>query len=198
MSVKCGLRKATGILQGKSNIYPEVTNFSRIDGEAFVNFLQQNCQVGRAQVLSVLSAVEEQLGMFLMQGHSVEVPRIGTFSLCVDGNVEQDEKGLWHLKDAKLKRLKIKPSSTLMGQLRQTKFELVSNALRERTILSMEQALGVMQTLCGRDGFFTIQTFRQATGCSHYIAKKAINALIAEGKVVSTNNGHSFIYRLAE
>ena len=62
----------------------------------------------------------------------------------------------------------------------------------------MEQALGVMQDLCARDGFFTIQTFRQATGFSHYIAKKAINALIADGKITAAFSGRTAIYRIAE
>ena len=198
MSVKCVLKKSGGVLQSLNKVYPEVASFSRIDAENFMNYLAQNYQVGRAQVASVMEAVADQLAMFLMIGHTVEVPRIGTFSLTVDGRAEQDGEGHWHLKDERLGRVVLKPSTPLLAKLEQTKFELVNDIVKEHPKPSMEQALGVMQTLCGRDGFFTIQTFRQATGCSHYIAKKAINALIAEGKVVSTNNGHSFIYRIAE
>lgn len=196
MAVKCSLRKATGAFGNREVVFPEVVNYSRITGESFVDYIVANCQVGRAQVMSVLSALEEQLVLFMMEGHSVEVPRLGTFSLTVDGHVEKDEKGRWQLKDEKLGRVVLKPSVAMLRKLRQTKYELLSHTLVSRTELTDEQALATMRRLCADNGFFTVQSYCKAAGHSFYLAKKTIARLMAEGKLEVRRNGRALLHRL--
>ena len=197
MAVKCGLRKATGAFSGREVIFPEVANFSRISEDDFVSFVVANCQVGRAQVMSVLNAVEEQLVNFMMQGHSVEVPRLGTFSLTVDGRVEKDESGHWQLTDAKPGRVALKPAVTMLKKLRNTKFELIGHTLIQRTQLPDEQAIALMRRLCEESGFFTVQTYSRAAGHSFYIGKKTIEHMLAAGKLVEGRTGRTRLYRMA-
>lgn len=179
-----------------NKVFPEAVNYSRIDGEAFVNYVEANSQVGRAQVLSVLSAVEEQLVIFLSQGHSVEIPWLGTLSLSVDGRAERDENGHWRLKDERLGKVMLKPSTTLLSHLKDTKFELIDGMAREDGELPADEALSVVRSLCEKDGFFTLLSYRQATGNSPYYAKKTINRLRDSGLVSEHRNGRIYIYRL--
>ena len=196
MAVKCVLKKSSGMLSEVGKVYPEVARFSRIDADSFVNYVVQNCQVSHGQVMSILSAVENQLSMFLSNGHTVEVPRLGTFSVTVNGSAEQDDDGHWHIKDGKVGSVRLKPSAAMLQSLDGTKFELVNGLIYEHPRLTEEEAMSVIRTLCAEDGFFTVKSYRQVTRESQYYARKSLRALVNAGKLTCNASGHTVIFRL--
>lgn len=198
MAVKCKLRKVSGVLKDTDKFFPEAINFSRIDADRFLDSIANNSQVGRPQVQSTMAAVAENMLYFLQNGHSVEVPYLGTISLAIKGSVEKDEKGKFVLKDAQFRRLELQPSVSLLRQLKQTKFELATSSVKKMPISSREDVLGVVQKLCERDGYVTIQTYCHTTGSSPYMTKKALKSLLNEGLIIETHSGRIAIYRLAE
>ena len=198
MSVKCALRKATGVFDGREVVFPEVARHSRIDADRFVDYVEQNCRVSSAHVMSALAAVQKQLTAFLLSGHTVEVPFLGTFSITVNGRVEKDKSGHWQLKDERFGTVRLKPAVNWIGELQKAKFELIIHTDVDRSSVPEGEPIDVMRYLCQQDGFFTVQSYVSATGVSAYRARKIIAAALAEGKLTENRSGHTLVYRVAE
>ncbi|MBQ7741410.1 MAG: hypothetical protein IJT90_00565 [Bacteroidaceae bacterium] len=198
MTVKCKLRKVSGTLQDTNKFYAEAIRYSRIDADAFVDYMATNSQLGRPGIMGTLAGVAETMLYFLQTGHSVEVPELGTFSINVKASAEQDEDGKWQLKDAQVRRLQFTPNPRLRDLLKATKFELADESLRKVPLYSRESSLDVIKKLCQRDGNVTLQTYRHETGCSDYRARKTFKRLVNEGHLTETQSGRITVYSLAE
>ena len=197
MAIKCKLRKVSGTLQDTDKFYPEAMHYSRIDAEAFLDYLLTNSQIGRPNAMGTLAGVAEAMLYFLQMGHSVEVPELGTFSIKVKAKAVQDEDGKWQMKNAQVRRLQFTPCPRLRDLLKDTDFELASESLRKTALYSVGSSLYVVEKLCQRDGYVTVQTYRHETGCSEYIARKTFKRLVKEGHVTEIRSGRTTIYRLA-
>lgn len=197
MAIKCIVKKSSGLLKEKGFLYPEAVYYSRIDQAKFLDGIEKNFNIGRAQVLAVLSAVADQMEEFVTNGHSVQVPSIGTFSITMNGGVEKRDNGTLKLKNAKFDKLRLIPDPGLEKKLEQTKFELLTSNVRETIDLSKEKLLPIMAKLSDETGFFLQYEFESATGCSHGFATKFLNQMIAEGTLENLGTPRRKIYRLA-
>lgn len=90
---------------------------SRIDTSALVDYIAENSQLPRAVLPSALAAIQKSINNFVLNGHSVTVPRLGTFTATlrsegaetVDGVTGDLVKGI---------RVKFRPTSAMLEQLR--------------------------------------------------------------------------------
>lgn len=197
MAIKCKLRKVSGTLHDTDKFFPEAMHYSRIDAEAFLDYLLTNSQIGRPNAMGTLAGVAEAMLYFLQMGHSVEVPELGTFSLKVKAKAVQDEDGKWQMKNAQVRRLQFTPCPRLRDLLKATDFELASESLRRTPIYSINSSIDVVKKLCQRDGNVTVQTYCHETGSSDYIARKTFKRLVKEGHVTEIRSGRTIIYQLA-
>ena len=196
MAIKCIVKKSSGLLKEKGFLYPEAVYYSRIDQAKFLDGIEKNFNIGRAQVLAVLSAVADQMEEFVTNGHSVQVPSIGTFSITMNGGAEKRENGKMKLKNAKFDKLRLIPDPDLEKKLQQTKFELLSPEVRETSDLSQEKLIEIMAKLSDETGIFLQTQLESAAGCSHGFATKFLSRMIAEGIVENIGTSRQKIYRL--
>lgn len=198
MAVKCIIKKSSGLLKKDGYLYPEATIYSRIEQEKFLDGIEKNFKIGRAQVLAVLSAVSEQMEEFLTNGHNVQVPSLGTFSLAMNGKVEERENGTFKLVNAKFDKLRLIPDPILEKNLQRTKFELLSNKVYESADLSKEKLLAISAKLCDETGVFLQNQFERAAGCSHGFASKFLAQMVNEGALENIGTPRRKIYRIAD
>lgn len=198
MDVKCGLKKAGGALKGRNVVYAEPVNYSTINADAFVEYVRQNCQVGEAQVRSVMAAMVEQLLVFLTNGHRVTVPNLGSFMMKLKSEVGKDKNGKPILKNARFGGLRFIPGKKFSVMLKQTKFGLMSDYVRKVDGLSDENAKELARLLCEEQGFFLIADFRREARVSYTYARKVVNKMLADGFLTMRRSGQLCVYSLAQ
>ena len=198
MDVKRGLKKAGGAFNGLNVVYAEPVNYSTISADAFVEYVRQNCQVGEAQVRSVMAAMVEQLLVFLTNGHRVTVPNLGSFMMKLKSEVGKDKNGKPILKNARFGGLRFIPGKKFSVMLKQTKFGLMSDYVREVDGLSDENAKELARLLCEWQGFFLIADFRREARVSYTYARKVVNKMLADGFLTMRRSGQLCVYSLAQ
>lgn len=76
----------TGIVQrnvfkdGKK-LFPTVLLYSNISDRELINYMLQNSQVGRSTAVAAVEAFKAAFTTFLLNGHTMVIPAVGTFSL---------------------------------------------------------------------------------------------------------------------
>ena len=198
MDVKCGLKKAGGALKGRNVVYAEPVNYSTISADAFVEYVRQNCQVGEAQVRSVMAAMVEQLLVFLTNGHRGTGTNLGSFMMKLKSEVGKDKNGKPILKNARFGGLRFIPGKKFSVMLKQTKFGLMSDYVREVDGLSDENAKELAWLLCEWQGFFLIADFRREARVSYTYARKVVNKMLADGFLTMRRSGQLCVYSLAQ
>lgn len=192
------MKKAGGALKGRNVVYAEPVNYSTISADAFVEYVRQNCQVGEAQVRSVMAAMVEQLLVFLTNGHRVTVPNLGSFMMKLKSEVGKDKNGKPILKNARFGGLRFIPGKKFSVMLKQTKFGLMSDYVRKVDGLSDENAKELARLLCEEQGFFLIADFRREARVSYTYARKVVNKMLADGFLTMRRSGQLCVYSLAQ
>lgn len=63
----------------KSQFYPKIIPSTRVGNDAIARYIAENSQIPLAHVTSALAAIEKTISNFVMNGHSVTIPNLGTF-----------------------------------------------------------------------------------------------------------------------
>ena len=63
--------------------YPIQVPAPRVMTEDLVNYIAENSQLPRAVVPAALAAIQKSIANFVLNGHSVTIPRLGTFTATV-------------------------------------------------------------------------------------------------------------------
>ena len=187
MPVVCRLRKTTGVLKDKDAYFVEPMNYTLINSDALLQYVEQNFQTHGGQVLSAVYSVVKQMVAFLQNGHRVQVPGLGIFSIKMKGDVVRDGDGVLQLENAKYAGINFTPDKAFSRQMWSTKFVLSShNAPLVYSQLDDDQAMEIVHRLCDKQGEFLIQEFGAAAQCSRTYARKMLNQLVEKGKLVKT------------
>lgn len=194
MSIKCVIRSLNVPQTRKKILYPDVVNATTIDENAFIDFVATNRKLERGQVKAVLAGVSDSLAELLGMGHLVKVDGVGSFSVDVKGSIEPDKRGVLQLKNAKIKSVKVKPSSKLIKQLDDSSFTLLTHDARSRNILDQEKAEQLAKSMLEGAPFFSTSDFRAKTGASNAYALKLLNAMVEKGIIARERLGRGYVW----
>lgn len=78
------------------NRYAYVTRpcrYSRIDAEDLISYASQNSGINRGQLAASLYAFQQEFENFLCNGHSVELPALGSFRFSVRAHASDTAEG---------------------------------------------------------------------------------------------------------
>lgn len=101
--IKVGIVRRTNFKGGKK-LYALGLHYTNISEAELMHYMQQNSQLGKGLAVAAVEAFKAAFTTFLMNGHSMQVPYLGTFSLTCnsdtkkvtltpsDGNTEQDKE----------------------------------------------------------------------------------------------------------
>ena len=73
------IKKKNPVDPTQSKYYPLMVSSTRIENGAIARYISENSQIPLAHVTSALAAIEKSIVNFVMNGHSVIIPNLGTF-----------------------------------------------------------------------------------------------------------------------
>jgi predicted histone-like DNA-binding protein len=73
------IKKKNPVDPTQSKYYPLMVSSTRIENGAIARYISENSQIPLAHVTSALAAIEKSIVNFVMNGHSVTIPNLGTF-----------------------------------------------------------------------------------------------------------------------
>lgn len=90
--------------------YPVQVPSPRVMTPELINYISENSQLPRAVVPAALAAIQKSIVNFVLNGHSVTIPRLGTFTATVrgEGKPTADEV---HASDIKKVFCRFRPSA---------------------------------------------------------------------------------------
>ena len=99
--------------------YPARVGSERLSTDDVIDYIGENSQLPRAAVPSAVSAILKTITNFVLNGHSVELPRLGIFSATIQEpqQTEATSADAYRLtKDAKI-MVRFRPTSSLTQEL---------------------------------------------------------------------------------
>ena len=71
---------------GSPKFYAHAAKYSNIKEQDLLNYMMQNSQVGAAAVYGAVEAFKAVITTFVLNGHTVSIPNLGTFSVTLQTN----------------------------------------------------------------------------------------------------------------
>ena len=167
----------TGNLQGirVTIAYPQKRTLSDM-----AESINNSSSAGKADVLGVWTAMEEEIIRILSDGNRVELGTLGTLSLEVGTRQRRSVGEGVTSKDIVVKGITFTPSKRLNQAMDELAFEcdgIVSHPLSEKR---MQQAL---EEHFAQHQYITVRKFATLCKCSPSTADRRIKSLIAQGKL---------------
>ena len=89
--IKTGIVERKGF-GGGAKLYATGLHYDNIGDEQLVQTMAQNSQIGVASAVAAVHAFRKVVTTFLLNGHTIVVPRLGTFSLTCNGKMIPDTR----------------------------------------------------------------------------------------------------------
>ncbi len=89
--LKTTISKRT-LLSGANKLYPNIVHTQPINTEALVSYMVEHSQISRPVAYNAIFAFRSLIETFVMNGHTVKIPQIGTFSLSCKTKAVDTEK----------------------------------------------------------------------------------------------------------
>ena len=121
--LKTGITQKTVFKDGKK-LFPTVLTFSNIGNEQLVEYLAINSGINKGLAIAAVNALRNVFDNYLLNGHTVQIPQLGTFSLSAKCKLADKEKDA----GAKcIQRVKISytPKTTVKAACKSAKFESI-------------------------------------------------------------------------
>lgn len=122
------------LMDGTSKLYPNIVHAQPIETEALVQYMSEHSQISRAVAYNAVYAFRSLIETFVMNGHTVKIPQIGTFSLSCKAKGVDDEKQA-NVKHCKPKfKLCFTPTKSIKTMVRSTSFRcLIDDEVQDRS-----------------------------------------------------------------
>ena len=122
MSINVGISKRP-IAGGGSKYFPTGLVYSNISDEGLVQYMCQNSQISETAARSAISSFKYAFLTFLINGHTLVVPAMGTYSLSAQckaqADVESAEKIIQNI------RVRFTPTSVVRRAAKSAKFQMI-------------------------------------------------------------------------
>lgn len=100
--------------------------YSKIDGDDLLDYAEMNSGINRGQLAASMHAILQNFRNFLLNGHSVELPEVGTFRFSISATAEEteDQAGA---EAVYCRRVLFRPSTKLKTDLNSVSLSLISS-----------------------------------------------------------------------
>jgi len=119
---------------GEKKLYANIVNYSNIGNDQLVEYMATNSGINKSTAIAAVYALRSILTNYLLNGHTVVVPQLGTFSLGCNSKA-QDTKD--KVTADTIKRLKIRFTP-------ETSINTAAKSIRFKGIVSEDEALDVV------------------------------------------------------
>ena len=148
--------------------------------------------VNKVDVIAVLSALGHELSHALLDGHTVQIDEIGSFSIKLGLKEAKHLNDLVTQHDITVKGVSFRPCKELKESLRSA--EIVSGGHAVRTLLTRDIAERRLRTFFEDNDYIYRSQMEQLCECSTYLATKYLNLFVKEGRLRALGRKNSRFY----
>ncbi len=111
---------------GEKKLYANIVSYSNINSKKLIDYMVANSGINKSTAIAAVYALRSILRNYLCNGHTVQIPQLGTFSLYCSAKAQADKKDV---KASTVKRLKIRftPEATISNAVKSVKFKGIVN-----------------------------------------------------------------------
>ena len=122
MAVNVGVSKRP-IPGGGTKYYPTGLVYSNINDDGLVQYMQQNSQVSETAARSAVKAFKAAFETFLINGHTMVIPSLGTFSLSAQCKAQDQVSSV----EATIKNIRVRftPTAQVRRAAKSAKFQML-------------------------------------------------------------------------
>ena len=148
--------------------------------------------VNKTDVVAVLSALGHELSRALLDGRTVQIDEIGSFSVKLGMKERKHLDDRVTLHDIEVKGISFRPCKELKEAMRSA--EIVSGGNAVRTLLTREIAERRLCTFFEDNDYIYRSQMEQLCECSTYLATKYLNLFVKEGLLRALGRKNSRFY----
>ena len=122
MAVNVGVSKRP-IPGGGTKYYPTGLVYSNINDDGLVQYMQQNSQVSETAARSAVKAFKAAFETFLINGHTMVIPSLGTFSLSAQCKAQDQVSSV----EATIKNIRVRftPTAQVRRAAKSARFQML-------------------------------------------------------------------------
>ena len=150
------------------------------------------CTLHKADVVAVLHALGHELSEALLDGRTVQIDEIGSFSLKLGLKEPKYLDDRVTSQDVVVKGVSFRACNELKEALRGA--EIVSGGHAVRTLLTRDIVERRLQTFFEDNDYIFRSQMEQVCECSKYLALKYLDELVAEGRLRALGRKNSRFY----
>ena len=150
------------------------------------------CTLHKADVVAVLSALSHEMSEALLDGRTVQMDEIGSFSLKLGLKEPKYLDDRVTSQDVVVKGVSFRPCKELKEALRGA--EIVSGGHAVRTLLTRDIVERRLRTFFEDHPYIYRSQMEQVCECSKYLALKYLDELVAEGRLRALGRKNSRFY----
>ena len=122
MAVNVGVSKRP-IPGGGTKYYPTGLVYSNINDDGLVQYMQQNSQVSETAARSAVKAFKAAFETFLINGHTMVIPSLGTFSLSAQCKAQDEVSSV----EATIKNIRVRftPTAQVRRAAKSARFQML-------------------------------------------------------------------------
>ena len=148
--------------------------------------------VNKTDVIAVLSALGHELSHALLDGRTVQIDEIGSFSIKLGLKEAKHLNDHVTQHDITVKGVSFRPCKELKESLRSA--EIVSGGHAVRTLLTRDIAERRLRTFFEDNDYIYRSQMEQLCECSTYLATKFLNLFVKEGRLRALGRKNSRFY----
>ena len=150
------------------------------------------CTLHKADVVAVLSALGHEMSEALLDGRTVQIDEIGSFSLKLGLKEPKYLEDRVTSNDVVVKGVSFRPCKELKEALRGA--EIVSGGHAVRTLLTRDIVERRLRTFFEDHPYIYRSQMEQVCECSKHLALKYLDELVAEGRLRALGRKNSRFY----
>ena len=150
------------------------------------------CSVTKTDVVAVLSALSHELSRALLDGRTVQIDEIGSFSIKLGMKEPKHLNDHVTHHDIEVKGISFRPCKELKEAMRCA--EIVSGGHAVRTLLTREIAENRLRAFFADHDYIYRSQMEQLCECSTYLATKFLNLFVEEGRLRALGRKNSRFY----
>lgn len=113
-------------MKNKNAYVTRATNYSMIKAEDVLDFAEKNSGMTRETLSGAMTIVVRAFETFLMNGHSVQLPELGTFRFSISCKAVDNEEDI-STENVRSRKIIFTPSRRVRNAIRQVSLESIDN-----------------------------------------------------------------------
>ena len=120
-TLQTAITQRTNPLTGETRLYPSIVTYHSITADNLVDYMVANSNISKAVALAAVAGLRSLIKSYLMNGHTLVIPNLGTFRLVADTKAV-DTVGKAKANCIKRVRVRFTPTSTTVNACKSVKF----------------------------------------------------------------------------